>query len=161
MCCAVVCLLQGAQSNARGGPFAVINSTLAHDALVISLPPNSSMSQPLYLLHISTAASNTTNSNGGGPVLNTSAPRLLVHMAAGAHAEVVEEYVSATAEGAHVSLPVAEVVLAENAVLKHGYVNREAQGAQHFKATMVTQVGPQTGTHGSGSNSRSVASARS
>eukprot|EP00878_Enallax_costatus_P007611 GHUV01007969.1.p1 GENE.GHUV01007969.1~~GHUV01007969.1.p1 ORF type:complete len:263 (+),score=86.50 GHUV01007969.1:108-791(+) len=37
-------------------------------------------------------------------------------------------------------MPVAEVVLAENAVLKHGYVNREAQNAQHFKATLVTQA---------------------
>lgn len=132
--------LQGAQSNARGGPFAVINGSLAQDALVLSFPANSCMTQPLYLLHISTAAPNTSSSNGGGPILNASVPRLLVNLAAGAITEIVEEHVSATADGAHVSMPVAEVVLAENAVLKHGYVNREAQGASHFKATLVTQV---------------------
>lgn len=108
--------------------------------LVVSFPAGSSLSQPLYILHVSTAAADTTHSNGGGAALNASTARLLVNLAAGASVEVVEEYVSATADGAHVSMPVAEVVLAENAVLKHGYVNREAQGASHFKATLVTQV---------------------
>jgi hypothetical protein len=37
-------------------------------------------------------------------------------------------------------MPVAEVVLGEGAQLKHGYVHREASGAQHFKATLVKQV---------------------
>jgi Fe-S cluster assembly protein SufD len=139
--------LQGVQSNARGGPFAVLNGSLAQDALIISLPADAAVSQPLHLLHISTAAADTSSSNGGGRQLNASAARLLIQLAGNAKLELVEEFVSASAaDGAHLAMPVAEVVLEEGAALKHGYVNREAQGATHFKATLVTQVGTCIGT---------------
>jgi Fe-S cluster assembly protein SufD len=138
----VTCYLQGVQSNARGGPFAVLNGSLAQDALIIALPADAAVSQPLHLLHVSTASADTSSSNGGGRTLNASAARLLISLAGNAKLEVVEEFVSAdAADGAHLAMPVAEVVLGEGATLKHGYVNREAQGAAHFKATLVTQVG--------------------
>jgi Fe-S cluster assembly protein SufD len=141
----LVFLLQGVQSNARGGPFAVLNGSLAQDALIIALPAGATVSQPLHLLHVSTAAAaDTSSSNGGGRMLNASAARLLIRLAGNANLEVVEEFVSASAaDGAHLAMPVAEVVLGEGSALKHGYVNREAQGASHFKATLVTQVGNQ------------------
>lgn len=131
----------GVQSNARGGPFAVLNGSLAQDALIIALPAGAAVSQPLHLLHVSTAAAETSSSNGGGRTLNASAARLLISLAGNSKLEVVEEFVSASAaEGAHLAMPVAEVMLGEGSALRHGYVNREAQGAAHFKATLVTQA---------------------
>jgi hypothetical protein len=104
------------------------------------------MEQPLYILHISTpAATSQLGSNGSssGNCLNASAPRLLVSLAGNARLEMVEEYVTdaGASHGSHVTMPVAEVALGPAASLKHGYINREGAGAQHFKATLVSQVG--------------------
>jgi Fe-S cluster assembly protein SufD len=81
----------------------------------------------------------STAADAGSQALNASAARLLISVGANAGCEVIEEFVS-DAAGSHISMPVAEVVLGEGAQLKHGYVHREASGAQHFKATLVKQV---------------------
>lgn len=127
---------QGALSNARGGPFAVVNGAMAQDVLVVAVPPRARIERPLYVVNVSTAAA----AAGGEQVLSASAPRLLIHLGKGAEAEVVEEYVSAD-EGAagHAVFAVAEVVLDACASLRHGYVQREAPGSVHFKATLVDQ----------------------
>lgn len=145
-CSVLSCLQQGRQSNSRGGPFAVVNGALACDALVVAVPADAKLQQPLQLLHVSTCGTpNMSSSNGSGAQLAASAARLLVSLGANASCEVIEEYVTAAAaaagSAAHVSIPVAEVVIGEGAELKHGYVHREAAGAQHFKATLVSQVG--------------------
>lgn len=134
-----VALLQGQQSNTRGGPFAVLNGSLASDVLVVALSAGAKLQQPLHILHVSTPAA--ADASSSGPVLNASAGRLIVSLGANSSCEVVEEFVS-NAAGTHVSMPVAEVALGEGSELKHGYVHREAAGAQHYKATLVKQVGP-------------------
>jgi len=68
-------------------------------------------------------------------------PRLLVSLAGNARLEMVEEYVTGADHGSHITMPVAEVGLGPGASLKHGYIHREGAGAQHFKATLVSQVG--------------------
>jgi Fe-S cluster assembly protein SufD len=126
----------GQQSNARGGPFAVINGALARDVLVIALPAGARLDRPLYVAHLATAAA----AGSGSSTLSASAPRALVVLGAGAELEVVEEFVSAVdGAGAHAVMAVAEVVLGEGATMKHGYVMREAAGSVHFKATLVDQ----------------------
>jgi Fe-S cluster assembly protein SufD len=135
-------LLQGQQSKARGGPFAVLNGSLTSSVLVVSLATGARLQQPLHVLHVSTpaaAAAAADSSSSGAPVLSASAARLLISVGKDASCEIIEEFVSQAA-GSHVSMPVAELVLGEGSELKHGYVHREAAGAQHFKATLVTQV---------------------
>lgn len=137
----LVSVLQGQQSNTRGGPFAVLNGSMVADVLVVALPAGAKLQQPLHVLHVSTpAAAAAADASSSGPALSASAARLLVSLGANASGEVVEEFVS-DAEGSHVTMPVAEVVLGAGSELKHGYVHREASGAQHFKATLVKQVG--------------------
>ena len=126
--------LQGELSNARGGPFAVVNGALAEDALVVVLPDHARMERPLYVAHVATVAAGSD-----GRQLSASAPRLLVVLGRGAEAEVVEEHVSA-GSGNHAVFAVAEVLLAPGAALKHGYVQREAAGSVHFKSTLVEQA---------------------
>ena len=130
-------VLQGELSNARGGPFAVVNGAMAEDVLVVAVPARARIERPLYVVNISTAAAAGV---GGERVLSASAPRLLIALGKGAEAEVVEEYVSAV-EGAsdHAVFSVAEVVLDACASLRHGYVQRESPGSVHFKATLVDQ----------------------
>ncbi len=94
-----------------------------------------------------------------------SAPRLLIHLAKRSSLTLSEEYTSLTCvqRAAEVSLTagavsssgressadappayfccsVAEVCLENGARAAHGYSCREAQGAAHFKATLVEQV---------------------
>lgn len=116
----------------------MLNGSLASDVLVVALAEGAKLQQPLHVLHVSTAAAES--SSGSGPVLAASTARLLISLGPNASCELVEEYVS-DAAGHHVSMPVAEVQLGAGSELKHGYVEREAAGAQHYKATLVTQVG--------------------
>lgn len=124
---------QGAQSATRGGPFSVINGAAATDALCIHVPASTTVTTPIHILHIQTSGS-------------TSAPRVLIVADSSSSLEVVEEYVSAgqaaAAEGASSSFccPIAEVVLAEGAALKHAYLEREAAGAACMKGTLVAQA---------------------
>lgn len=136
------CLLhlkpQGELSNSRGGPFAVLNGALADEVLVVAVPPRLRIGRPLYVVNVATA---TASSEGEARTLSASAPRLLLSLAKGAELEVVEEYVSADASsGQHAVFAVAEVLLEACASLKHGYVEREASGSVHFKATLVDQA---------------------
>ncbi|KAI8464572.1 MAG: iron-sulfur cluster assembly protein [Monoraphidium minutum] len=128
----------GELSNARGGPFAVVNGVMAQDVLVVSVPARARIERPLYVVHVASAAAPAAG--GGERTLSACAPRLLIALGKGAEAEVVEEYVSA-AEGAgdHAVFAVAEVQLDACAALRHGYVQREAAGSVHFKATLVEQ----------------------
>lgn len=124
---------QGYLSNARGGPFAVLNGVLAADAVVVVLPDGARLPRPLHIVHVA------TGSGAGQGALSASAPRLLVALGRGAEAEVVEEFVSAGA-GATAVFAVAEVLLGPGASLKHGYVQREAAGSVHLKSTLVDQA---------------------
>jgi hypothetical protein len=124
---------QGVQSNARGGPFAVINGAAATDALVVHVAAGERLAAPLHVLHVQSAGS------ADSPA--ASAARLLVVAGAGASLEVVEEAVSAAAgAGASFSCPVAEVVLGEGAALKHAYLERQAAGATVARGTLVAQA---------------------
>jgi len=111
----------------------VVNGALAEDVLVVALPTGARLDRPLYILNLATAAA-------GEKQLSASAPRLLVVLGKDAELEVVEEFVSAVAgAGQHAVFAVAEVVLDEGSMMKQAYVQREAPGSVHFKATLVDQ----------------------
>ena len=140
-------LLQGVLSNVRGGPFALLNSAVAADALFIVVSKGTRVTCPLYLLNITTSSSTAVTPESH----ICSTPRLMVSVAADGEVEVVEEVVSLGASSSssgtsgssssnHVAFAVAEVVLEEGADMKYGYVQREATGAMHFKSTLVQQV---------------------
>jgi hypothetical protein len=42
---ACFCLVQGQQSNTRGGPFAVLNGSMVADVLVVALPAGAKLQQ--------------------------------------------------------------------------------------------------------------------
>ena len=47
-------MLQGSQSAARGGPFAVLNGATACDAVCVVVPAGLHMERPLHILHLTT-----------------------------------------------------------------------------------------------------------
>jgi len=90
---------------------ASLNGALASDALLLSLPPGCALSSPVHVIHFSSGG------EGEGEGACAAFPRLLVSLAAGASAEVVEEF----AHGAERSrtLAVFCCVLGESASLRH------------------------------------------
>lgn len=104
---------------------------------MISLPPGGRLLKPLHIIHIAAAGGAAA---GGAPrTLAVSAPRLLLALGRGAEAEVIEEYVSAAGADTAV-FSVSEALLETGAQLRTGYVQREAPGSVHFKASLVSQA---------------------
>jgi Fe-S cluster assembly protein SufD len=136
----VVAAALGAQSRARGGPFAALNGAGARGAVVVHAPAGAAIAGPIHVLWLSSAAAGAAAAGAGGP-LAASAPRLLIVLEEGASAEVVEEFapLEPAAPGAYLVAAVAEVELDDGAALRHAYVVLEAPGAAHAKATLVNQ----------------------
>eukprot|EP00887_Chlorella_sp_A99_P005803 scaffold1.g5803.t1 len=155
----VVASALGAQSRARGGPFATLNGCVARDAVVVHVPAGATVAQPIHILYLS---SGTAASSGAEAApLPASAPRLLLVLEEGSMAEVVEEYasleeaaaaVSSSSDGAggaggearsappaYFCNSVAEVDLDDGANLKHCLVQLQGRGAFHARATLVAQ----------------------
>mmetsp|Transcript_19381 Transcript_19381/g.41937 ORF Transcript_19381/g.41937 Transcript_19381/m.41937 type:complete len:485 (+) Transcript_19381:93-1547(+) len=123
----------GTLSGARGGPFAVLNGAAAQDVLAMAVPAGQLVEGPLHVLYLSTGGSQEER--------HASAPRLLVHAGAHSAVEVVEEFVGAPGSSGHYfTCGIAEVYLEESAQVKHGYVQREASDALHFRGTLVQQA---------------------
>ncbi len=77
---------------------------------------------------------------GDGEDFHVSAPRLFIKCRNGSRLEVVEEFVMLDGtSGAHLSLPVCEIELDENAELFHHYVQLDGPSGYHMKTTLVRQ----------------------
>ena len=71
---------------------------------------------------------------------HVSAPRLFIKCRSGSRLEIVEEFVMlGSASGSHLSLPVCEIELDENAELFHHYVQLDGPSGYHMKTTLVHQ----------------------
>jgi Fe-S cluster assembly protein SufD len=125
----------GAQTRGRGGPFATLNGALARDVVVLHVPAGMAIPGPIRIMHFSSSAA--------GPGVAAAAPRLLAYLEERAEAEIIEEFAPLSAEGKpggkYAVFSVAEVELDDEAALRHSYVELEAQGAVHLRATLVNQ----------------------
>ena len=134
---AVVQYALGAQSRSRGGPFATLNGALATDVMVVHIPEGVTVTQPIHILYLSSSSSGSATT---AATRAASAPRLLVVLEEGASAEVIEEFSSLDdTQGHYMVTAVTEIELDDRAALKHSYVELEADGAIHFKTTLVNQ----------------------
>ena len=141
----IVSFALGAQSRSRGGPFATLNGALATDAVVVHVPSDTTITHPIHIIYLSSSSS---SENPTVAVRAVSAPRALIVMEEGAAAEVIEEFGALVGEstggnsgggGGYLMTGVTEIELDDGAMLKHSYVDLEAPGAAHFKATLVNQ----------------------
>ena len=122
------CPAQGAQSRARGGPFATLNGAAARDVLVVHIPANVTVPGPIHVLYLA---------SGGAAAGSTpaAAPRLLAVLEEGSSADIVEEFAAiggSSSSGAagsaaapavsYLTNAVAEFELDDRAQLKHSYV---------------------------------------
>jgi len=122
----------GELSRRLGGVLALINGATSQDAVCISVPAGVQLDRPVHIVYLS--------SGGQGGQMAASAPRVAVAVGAGASAEVVEDFGAPMPGGSSFTNAVLEAHLAEDASLKHGYVQMEAGGAAHVKGTFVRQA---------------------
>lgn len=126
--------LQGAQSRARGGPFATLNGAAAGDVLVVHVPANLTVPGPIHVLYLSSGGGSAAA--GSAPA---AAPRLLAVLEEGSSADIVEEFAAIGGGGApagsqaapaisYLTNAVAEFELDDRAQLKHSYVEVRGRG---------------------------------
>jgi Fe-S cluster assembly protein SufD len=100
--------------------FAALNTAFIHDGAYIEIPAGAVIEEPLHLLFVSTGDSGVA-----------SHPRVLVVAGRSSEASIIESYVS-LGDGATLTNAVTEVVLDENASVKHYRLQRESESAYHI-----------------------------
>jgi Fe-S cluster assembly protein SufD len=109
--------------NANG--FTALNTALWQDGAFIFVPKDTKVEAPIQLLFVASAAG------------NASFPRVLVVVERGAEAVLIESYVRAD-ETQYLTNAVVEIVLADEARLKHYRVQRESHAAFHVGTTQIS-----------------------
>jgi Fe-S cluster assembly protein SufD len=108
--------------------FAALNTAFVHDGAYIEVPAGTTIDEPLHLLFVSSGAAGVA-----------SHPRVLIVAGRSSEASIIESYVS-LAEGASLTNAVTEVVLDENASVKHYRLQRESESAYHIAALEARQA---------------------
>ena len=122
------------------GVLPALSAACCADAVAVLLPAGASLPQPVHVIHLATGAAADTHGAQGTPF---SAPRLLIHLGAGAEATVVEEYAvvgGGGGGGTAAVASVADVVLEERASLRHAYVAACAGGGAQLGCARVAQA---------------------
>jgi Fe-S cluster assembly protein SufD len=118
----------GALSPHNTDAFAALATALLQDGVSISVAKNVVIEKPIHIVHVATARSN-------GAVVT---PRLHIQAEENSQVTVVESYVSVGAEK-YLSLPVAEVLAADGAVVDCYKFQQESESASHVSNTIVSQ----------------------
>jgi Fe-S cluster assembly protein SufD len=126
----------GAVASMRGGVFANINAATASDAVVINVPAGAAVGTPIHVVQLSTSAASKDGE------MSSSAPRVAVHVGAGASVSIVEEFAAAggSEDGAYWANGVCEVALEKGAKVTHTMVQAQTRASVHTRATHVTQA---------------------
>jgi Fe-S cluster assembly protein SufD len=106
-------------------PFAALNTAFLHDAAVVIVPRDTSMTTPVHLLFIATQPEIATH------------PRALLVAEPGSAVTLIEDHV-ALHDGAYFSNSVVEVALGANATVEHVRVQRESGNAFHIASCTVS-----------------------
>ncbi|RFC36091.1 MAG: Iron-regulated ABC transporter permease protein SufD [Candidatus Nitrotoga sp. LAW] len=109
----------------RGNVFAALNTAFLHDAALIVVPRDISVTVPVHLLFIATQKD------------VVSYPRCLLLAESGSAVTVIEDYVSLQ-EDAYFTNAVAEIALLDNARVNHIRVQREGAKAFHIANCAVS-----------------------
>jgi Fe-S cluster assembly protein SufD len=118
-------------SSAHDQVFAALNTAGFDDGVVLLLDRGTIVERPIELVHIGTAIS------GGPPPL--AQPRHLISLGAGAQAQLIERYIGIGDGVRYCTNAVLEMVLADDAILKHRRIQLEAGSAFHVSSLYLSQ----------------------
>ncbi len=105
--------------------FAALNTAFLHEGALIIVPRNVSVEIPIHLLFIATQKEVASH------------PRCLLIAESGSSVTVLEDYVTLQEE-AYVTNTVAEIVLADNAIVNHIRIQRDSNQAFHMASCAVS-----------------------
>lgn len=105
--------------------FAALNNAWLDDGVLIHVPRNQQLEEPVYIVNIVTEVAVASNQ------------RLLVVLDENAQAEIIEHYFSSNAVQQGFVNALTEVVIGDNATLQHYRLNLEEENAQHIGAVHV------------------------
>jgi Fe-S cluster assembly protein SufD len=108
--------------------FVALNTAFVHDGAYIEVPAGVEIEEPLHLLFVNTGTAGVA-----------SHPRVLIVAGRSASATVIESYVS-TGDGETLTNAVTEVVVDENASIKHYRLQRESESAYHIATLEAKQA---------------------
>jgi Fe-S cluster assembly protein SufD len=116
------------QVDCKHHPFAALNTAFVDDGALVKIPASEQVENPIHLVFISTP--------GGGPTV--SHPRVLVHVASGGKATLIQDHVS-VGEAACLTNAVSEVWLEPNASLDLVVLQRENDATFHVANVQARQ----------------------
>ncbi len=108
--------------------FTALNTAFLEDGAYVSIPRNTVLDKPIYLLYVSV----------GGPAPQMTHPRNLIVVGEQAQAAIVEDYIS-LGGGAFFSNVVTELVVGDNGVVEHYLVEREDRQAYNVSTLRIQQ----------------------
>jgi len=108
--------------------FAALSTALLTDGVAIFVAKSAVVAKPIHIINLATAQST-------GRVV---APRLYVDAAENSQVTIIESHVATGGEG-YLSLPVAEIVAADNAIVDYYKYQHDAVSANHVSNTIVSQ----------------------
>ena len=107
--------------------FATLNNAWLDDGVLVHVPRNQELKQPVYVVQISTPGEQTVSVN----------QRLLVVLEDSAQAEIIEHFVSTSEQQNSFVNALTEIVIGDNAQLQHYRLNLEEENIQHLGAVHV------------------------
>ncbi len=111
-------------SGLQDHPFAALNTSLWEDGAFVHLPPGTVLEAPIHLVFQTTGDAIATY------------PRVLLVLEADTQATVVVDYIG---QGRYLNGPLAELVLADRALLEYHQIQEEAPGAFHLGGIRLQQ----------------------
>jgi Fe-S cluster assembly protein SufD len=109
--------------------FVALNTAFLNDGTLVVVPPQQTVDQPIYLLHISTAATENTASH----------PRVLILAQRGSLVKVIEHYVT-LGKAVSFTNAVTEIVVEEGAHVEHCKIQEESPRTYHIATIQTLQA---------------------
>ncbi len=109
--------------------FVALNTAFLADGICVEIDDATTVNRPLHFVFV------TTQSDGASRAVF---PRFAIDVGAGSSATLIETHVAAS-EGPHLSVPVGEITLKQNAELNHFRLQMDGDNSYHFATTRVVQ----------------------
>jgi len=109
-------------------PFAALATALLTDGVAICIERNAVIAKPIHIVNVSTVQNSSC----------VVTPRLYIEAGESAQVTVIESHVTVGGER-YLSLPVAEIVAADGAIVDYYKFQNEARSASHISNTIISQ----------------------
>ncbi|MBA3318790.1 MAG: Fe-S cluster assembly protein SufD [Gemmatimonadales bacterium] len=113
----------------EGSSFTALNTAGFRDGGLVHVPAGLDLDRPVHFVYLTTA-------DAEGTAIH---PRNLIVVERGAHASVIESYVTLVPDAVYWTNPVTEVAAAAGSWLEHTRIQRESERAHHVALTQVDQ----------------------